>query len=200
MKLLAWPRKHKWLSGIIVAIAAVIIALFVLIPADNRHDKQDFVQARSAIDTIYEDIVASIGRPDDYKNSDTCSSGYSGPYDLITDCEISTDFIYGVKDHQDAIGLSTKIERVIGIHSELLQTRPAPDSDLPNNPAPSNYSDSHITWYKTLDGLNCSYGYVFDRTNDRTKLELKESSKGLKRFSAGISCIGEAKEEYYPHT
>ena len=188
------------LSGVIIIAIVVVAALFVLIPADDRHDKQDFIQARASIDTIYEDIVASIGHPDDYKNSDTCSSGYSGPYDLITDCVISTDFIYGVKDRQDAISLSKKIERLIGIHTEMLQTRPAPDSGIPNSPAPSNFSDSHITWYKTLDGLSCSYGYVFDRTNDRTKLELKKSSKGLKRFSAGISCAGEAKEEYYPHT
>jgi len=186
---------HRKLIAFIVIIALAVGAYFVYQAVALRINKHDFQKARTAIDTIYADIVSKVGQPDDQKIVNNCTrtyqefTGYSAPT-----CHVDTILIYGVKDGANANQQFKKIQNIVSAHADLLKpSRPLSKSitdqfvvDTINHAASDTYS---------LGSLHCVANYVYD-TPDETFLEIKDTSN--KSLQITIGCYGPARQQYYP--
>ena len=188
----AWPWRHKW---IIIPAAFVIAIFFILVyqAVDLRQNRAAFVQARAAIDTIYADIVAQLGPPDNYRRTNSCSRPSQEFEQGPLSCDVSTDFIYGVDNQAQANQLTKQIRSVIH-QSGLLIATPAPRSDIYATPAPSNYVGSENDYFKTVDGLGCSIKYSYDLPQE---IGLKLNNSRKKVFSIAFGCSDYAREQFY---
>lgn len=195
MKLASWPRKHKWLFVLIIAVLAVG-GFFVYEKVALELNRHAFQQASHAIDTIYADIVAQVGQPDNFRRSSQCSRPNQEFEQGPLSCYMDIDFTYGLEDQAEGVNLNNKIKNIIAKHPDLLKPTPEPPSDIQVTPAPSNYSDSALYWYKSDGGLQCTYGYAYDNPN-KTHLKLLDTHAMLKTFYGTVGCAGNAKNTYY---
>jgi len=193
---LGWVRHHKFIS-ILLFLTVLITGLFVYEKVALVLQRRAFQQARIAIDTVYANIVKNVGPPDNSKRQSECSKSYFGAYKLIISCSVNNDFVYGVKNKEDADKLTTKIRMTINEHPELLRTNSAQNTGVDTNPAPGyENTSSSYDYFKTKDGLLCIFKYVYDNPSE-TYLKLQNHDDS-KTFYVTSGCTGNAKEQYYP--
>lgn len=189
-----WARAHKFYS-LLLLITVLIVGIFVYEKVALELNKRAFAHARTAIDTVYADIVKNVGQPDNTALASECSRAHVtfGEGDLT--CSIDTDFIFGVKDEDEATALFKKIQGVINKHRDFKPTRPLSlkitDQTVVNS-AYHTASDEFIS-----AGLPCIVNYVYD-TPREIFLSINDSSK--KPFQIVIGCNGKAWALYYPKT
>jgi hypothetical protein len=191
---LPWMRTHKLIS-LFMFIVLLVAGIFVYERIALELNKRAFAHARSAIDTVYADIIKSVGPPDNSKRSSDCSI-YENEFVVGPDyCNIDTSFIYGVLDEDEATAQFKKIQTVINQHKNFKPTRPLSlkitDQTVVNS-AYHTASDEFIA-----AGLPCIVNYVYD-TPREIFLSINDSSK--KPFQIVIGCNGKTWALYYPRT
>jgi hypothetical protein len=190
---LRWPRDHKLIS-LLVIVVLLIGGYFVYEAVALRMNRHDFEQARTAIDTIYSDIVSQVGQPDDYKKERSCSrpyqefTGYGSP-----NCDVGFSLIYGTQDEVKANAILQKVQSEINMHQVLKHTSQSLSYLTDKFVINANYHASSDTY--SLNGLKCVANYVFD-TPDETTLTIKDNSK--KPLEITFGCYGPARQAYYP--
>lgn len=191
---LSWVGKHKIISAVI-AIVVLILGFFVYLKIDLELNKRAFLQASQAIDKIYADIIKELV-PQDHKRENECSKSFFGSYVERTHCGVSADFIYAVKDRNEADEIASKIRLIVGRYPKVLRSSPAPKSDIIINLAPGDpNTNSFIEYYKS-GSLFCVFKYVFDSPSE-IYLNLPDNADG-RPFYVTTGCSGEAKQTYYP--
>src|SRR6185437_976480 len=91
--------ENKWLL-IPLGLIAVVALGFAYHSYSVWANEKQFSQARSAIDTIYADIVNKVGHPDNFKRTNDCSRPSQEFTQGPLSCSVGTDFIYGVDNEQ----------------------------------------------------------------------------------------------------
>ena len=190
---LPWIRRHKFLS-LLYAIVLLVIGVFVYEKVALELNKRAFAQARTAIDTIYADIVAKVGQPDDYKVSNNCSRLSREFEREPIVCNVNTSFIYGVSNEDEANSLFKKIQGFISDYKTTFKPIKPLSSSITSLLVVNTYYHDAQDYYK-IGVLDCTAKYVYD-TPEETYLQLKESR--LKPFYIRIGCSDWARQEYYP--
>jgi hypothetical protein len=193
MDILAWPKKHKWLSLLILLLIVVIGALAYDAIA-YRLDKRAWFQAKESIDTIYADIIAKVGQPDDYIKYGNCRGfrGELGEENPIN-CEIYTSFIYAVNNQIKVDKLKSDARNIVNSHNDIWLSSQATSQ----NPfIPESEGGPGGDYYITPKNIECNAYYDFTPSFN-TKMKLKDASNGNKQFYISLSCAGHAKGKYF---
>ena len=191
MNILVWPKKHKWLSLLLILLI-IGLSVGVYDAVSYRFDKRAWFQAKENINTTYADIVARIGQPAGHLSHDRCG-GATGPYgeDREILCEVSIAYIYPVVDSSHANKLKAKIRELVNSRSDIwLPSQPTNASSF----IPESEGGPTQDYYKTYMDVKCETFYSFNPPFE-TQLKLKDTSK--KVFYASLSCKGDAKGKYF---
>lgn len=190
---LLWIRGHKIIS-LLLFIVLPVAGFFVYEKVALELNKRAFVHARAAIDTVYADIVAQVGPPDNSKRVIECSTSHvtfgQGPIS----CSVDTDFIYGVSDEGEAVALFRKIQAVISKNKQFKPTKALSLTITDQTVVNSAYHTASDEF--SLDGLQCIVNYVFD-TPREIFLTINDNSK--KPLQVVIGCHGITRAMYYPN-
>lgn len=192
-KSMQFVKTHKLVTALLFL---VVVGLgFWGYQAYAKHaNKVAFEQARSAIDTIYADIVAKVGQPDDNKVSRSCSTVQEVYGDGPLSCDLDTSFIYSVADKNSSDQLRQKIKDVVSLHKAELHPIGVPLS-APGIATTAPGDSSLIRDYYTVRGqIQCVITYVFDPTFD-TPLEKRNLEEKL--YYVDFLCSGPAKATFY---
>jgi hypothetical protein len=186
--------RHKITSAIILVTFLGIAGIFIYQKIALELNKCNFQHARTAIDSVYADIVRQVGPPDDYKVIDLCSRRYQEftGYGNLT-CHIDKSFIYGVGDEAESNNLFKKIQKNIDLNNEFRSTQMRATSITDTLVVSTDYHTASDK-YK-IGSLDCVVNYVFD-TPREIDLSIKEQTK--KPFEITIGCFGPARQPYYP--
>ncbi len=187
-----WPRRHKAANSLML-ILVIVLGIVVYERLALRAHREDFIQARAAIDTVYTDIVAKVGQPDNFRRTSECSRPSQEFGQGPLSCSVGTDFIYGVGSKQQANKLFHQIQGIIGGHSDLfVQTQPLATSITDTLVIRNSYHDAQD--YYSLGGLKCTSKYIYD-TPEETYLKLHKPLPHNLYISLG--CYGRSKANYY---
>ncbi len=189
----SWIKTHKVLT-VLIAISVLAFGVLAYEKITLEQNRRAFIDARKAIDIVYVDIVKQVGQPDNFRRSNTCSRPSMEFQRGPLSCDVSTDFIYGVSNKEEADQLKAKIQAVFKQHGDILIPSPAPPSDIHPIPAPGNNTDSSNDFYKSKKGLDCSVKYTNNRPDE---ISLKLGTGNLKIFSTTTGCGGSARTEFY---
>jgi hypothetical protein len=186
----SWMWRHKLLSLIaLLIIAAGAYAAYNHIQTSSN--KRDFQQARVAIDSVYDNALRSVGKPDNAEVGSDCARSHQEFSGGDLTCYLNTRFIYGVTNESEASRIFKKTQLLV------LKT-PAFKPESISNAIIDSYqvnSVSHAASDKfKLYNLICSINYVYD-TSREIDLSIKDSTK--KPFEVTIGCYGPAKQQYY---
>jgi hypothetical protein len=192
---LIWFRKHKTISALLI-LFILILGLSVYQAVALRTNKHNFEQARVAIDTVYADIVTKVGPPDNYKRTNECSRPNQEFGQGPLSCDVSSEFIYGVEDEQQANNLLKQIQDSTRNHPSLLKPVAPLSSSIPSKFVANTYFHTAVDRYKTASGMGCTVKYAYD-TPLETPLKLIRSSNN-KTFYVTLGCLDWAKSQYYP--
>jgi hypothetical protein len=154
-----------------------------------RKDKEKFEQARTSLDKVYADIVATVGSPDNFETNSSCSRPNQEFGQGPLSCVVQTSFVYGVNDLKAAGDLMQKTQSTLDKSSDFknkIKGAGMPDTLLNS----SSQSDSY-----EVAGIKCSVKYVYDIPRE-TFLKIKDSSQ--KTFQVSLGCPDSAKAEYFP--
>jgi hypothetical protein len=188
-------RRHIKLSGLILIIILGAAGIFIYEKVALELNKRAFQHARTAIDSVYADIVTQVGQPDNFKRTSTCSRSYQ---ELTgygnASCDVDTSFIYGETDSNEATSTIKKIQSVIKSNSRFNQTRPL-SSNISDTLVVNSYYHGAQDFYK-FDELDCTAKYVYDTPAD-TYLALSKSPNRKTLFII-VGCSGLARDQYYP--
>ncbi len=125
---LRWPLQHKWLSLLALVVLGVA-GFFVYQRIALELNRLAFKDAQHAIDTLYADIAAQVGQPDDQKQNYYCG-GFRGEFgEGPLSCYLDTSFIFGVNDKQQSDQFISKIKNVINAKSSF---KPDPKPSAPS--------------------------------------------------------------------
>lgn len=187
-----WARAHKFYS-LFLLIAILVVGIFVYEKVALELNRRAFSQARAAIDTIYADIVAQVGQPDNSKRSNTCSRPNVVFGQGSLSCDISTSFIYGVTNEDQANNVFKKTQQIVGQQKTFKPVMLEPA--ITSAPVGNTIYTSATDRYKAARGIDCTMSYWYD-TPRQTDLEINDKSK--KTFEIMLNCNGWAKDQYYP--
>lgn len=187
-------RPHPKWAWLLLIFFILIIAFFTYHGYSQYADKKKFEQARADIDTIYADIVAKIGPPDNSKKVNDCSRPNQVFEQGPLSCSVGTSFIYGVADENGANEILKMIEIIVGEKPKVFKPVKSLANKLSDTLVVNSYY--HIASDKYTDsGLDCVLSYVFD-TPREIDLALKDDAR--KPLQINVDCTGRAKKEYFP--
>ncbi len=190
---LPWIRRHKFLS-LFCVIVLLVIGVFVYEKVALELNRLAFKSAQHAIDTVYADIAAKVGQPDDYKVSNDCSRSNvefgQGPLS----CYVGTSFIYGVVDQSEATSQFKTIQVLVGLHKDLFKPTKNLSSAITSTLVVDSYYYSAQDFY-SVKNLDCTIKYIYD-TPREIDLAIKDTSK--KPFQVNVDCYGPARDGFYP--
>jgi hypothetical protein len=188
---LGWAWRHKTLS----LFALVIVAAGAYVGYNHvqtSNNKRNFQQARAAIDSVYDDAIRNVGKPDNAEEKSFCSRSHKEFSSGDLTCEVDTNFIYAVSNEEEANNVMGKIQQstytVAGLKKKETAVKKINDFNILNVPY-HTASDSY-----SYNGLNCVIGYVFDTPRE---MDLKVNDDSKKSFEINMSCSGPAKQQYY---
>jgi hypothetical protein len=190
---LSWVKSHKLVS-VLVVLFVLVLGIGVYLRVALEINKHNFAQARKNIDTIYADIVAKVGQPDNSKRTNTCSQHNTEFRVEPRVCDVSTDFIYGVANENDANSMLKKIQGVIATHADLFKPTKPLAASIQDILAVSSYYHVAADSYKSAS-LGCDVNYIFDTPTETT---LDINNKANKPFEISMGCNGQANRPYYP--
>ena len=189
-----WPLRHK-LFSVFILIVLVVAGFFVYQRIALELNRQGFKQARSAIDTVYADIVAKVGPPDNSKRVNDCSRPNEEFEQGPLSCAVNTDFVYEVSDEQQANDMLGQVQGVINQQSSLLQAAKPLSGSIKDTFVARTYYHTTIDYYRTKQKMNCEVSFIYD-TPSEIDLQIK-NPRGLP-LEIGIGCSDFAKAQYYP--
>lgn len=191
MNIPAWPKKHKWLM-LLITLLVIILCALAYDAVSYRFDKQAWDRTSESIDSIYSDVGAKYGQPDDHLARKSCGAA-TGPYGESSDilCEMSVSFIYPASDIFTADKLIANIRNLLNTRSDLQKDK---------SPHVSSFQDESdggptIDYYKTNKGIKCQALYIYDPSFN-TQMNLRKPSN-QKQFYVSLSCVGSARGKYY---
>lgn len=188
---LFWVRFHKFYS-LLLFIVMIVIGVFIYQKIALELNRLAFKNAQHAIDTVYADIVAQVGQPDNSKRSNTCNivrnEFSSGPIY----CFISIDFVYGLSSRQDADRLFNNIQKIVSLHPELFKVVKLTSSIDTTTIGNNIYQATHDSYI--VNGLGCTFSYVYN-TPKLTGLMIKDVQK--KVFQISLGCSSKSRVAFY---
>lgn len=194
MSKLMFARKHKKILFPFVILVIVIGGYIAYDKISLIRNRQAFERARVAIDTIYADIVAQTGQPDNSKRVSNCARSNVALGEGSMSCDVAIDFIYGLADEAAANIILEEIQSVVKNHENLFK---------PIKPLSTSIRDSLVanTLYHTAadnyksGALDCKINYVYDTPRE---ISLKLKNQSLKPLEINVGCYGFARSAYYP--
>lgn len=192
-------RRAKSLSLLLAVVIAVAIALgiFSYNKYSDAQDKQKFEQARTAIDSVYADIVAQVGPPDDRQSTNACNIHKEEFASPSYTCYVETNFIYGLTN-EDRANRQLKIIRASIARSKIFDKKQIMEKALKDRKEVVGIKSrtTHIALDRyQYNRLACTTYYEYDPP-DEIDLKITDSSKIP--FEVSINCDGPAKNLYYP--
>jgi hypothetical protein len=185
----SWIWRHKLLSLIgLLIIAAGAYAAYNHIQTSNN--KRDFQQARAAIDSVYDDAIRNVGKPDNAEEKSSCTRPNQEFTQGVLTCDVNVKFVYGLESESQANDYYIKIQKLIGKHN-FRPSKELGTSVKDSLVIDTTYHSSHD--YYTNSGLGCEASYIYD-TPSQTDLAIKSNKHPLEVL---LSCSGKAKQQYY---
>lgn len=185
-------RAHKILFLLFI-ITLLLAGVFIYQKVAQELNKRAFQQARTAIDSVYSDIVTQVGQPDNSKRNNFCSRPNREFEPGPLSCDVSTSFIYGVEDEDQANAYLKKIQAIISTHSSFKNTKALTSSLKASQVVNSVYHTSDDNY--RISGIDCVVSYVF---NTPREINLTLMDKNKKGFEVSLSCFSDARSQYYP--
>jgi hypothetical protein len=177
-------QRHRSLLKICGLILVIVLLYIAYQQISAILSKKDFNNARSIIDSVYSENVSKFGNPDNFKSINNCEQTNSG-----TNCNVSTSFIYGVGNREQAEAIYKNIQDTIKSHQDLKPTKTLSSSISTTAVGYVGAQDLY-----NLGKLVCSAKYLYDNSQ-ASFLKLKDTSK--KPFYIVIGCTGPAKKKFY---
>lgn len=190
-RLLFWVKSHKFYS-LLILIVLLVAGYFVYDKIALELNKRAFQNARVAIDTVYADIVKEVGQPDDFKHENFCSRPNVTFGEGPLSCDVSTTFIYGVADMDDANRVFKKTQITISTYKKLKPTKPLLSS-ITSVPVGDVIYSSATDYYK-MSGVDCITSYWYDTPR---QIELAINHKNKKPLEISLSCNNWARAQFY---
>lgn len=187
-----WAKSHKLLA-LFLFIVLLVVGIFVYERVALELNKRAFARARTAIDTVYADIVAQVGQPDNSKRSSFCSRPNQTFGQGPLSCNVDTSFIYGVANEDQANVYLKKIQIVINNHKNFKLSKLLSPA-ITSLPVVNSIYSSATDYYKTA-GMECIVSYWYD-TPRQINLVIKDQSK--KSIEISLGCDDLARAMYYP--
>jgi hypothetical protein len=184
--------RFVWFLGV---AALIIVGFLVYQYISTQLNKRDFQQARAAIDTIYADIVARVGQPDNSKRTNDCSRPSEEFTQGPLSCSVGTDFIYGVDNEQQANQLFKQIQAIIAAHPELFKSTKPLSSSITDTLVVNTYYHSAEDYYSRGGNMDCFNKYIYDTPRE---IDLSVINPSQKPLQINIDCSDWAKAQYYP--
>lgn len=191
-------RSHKFISFLIF-IVLLIVGIFIYQKIALEINKRDFQKARSAVDSIYSDIVTQIGVPDNSKHANTCSRPNLTFEEGLLSCRVSISFIYGVSDIGEAASKFALIQKTVN-SNQIFKSTSTPATKIIPLQVGATVSSTALDHY-TIPNTNmvCGVKYIYD-TPSETNLRLLSEGPRLKTFYIIIGCDDWARAQYYPNS
>jgi hypothetical protein len=183
-------KRHFKFSAAIVLLVLLIGAYFVYEKVALEMNKRDFQQARAAIDNVYSEIVHQVGQPDNFKKYNLCDTYKNEFENGPISCNVNVDFIYSVRDEDDANIILKKLQKII-LDNGLIESALA--NFIQDRTVGNSYFHDAIDNYE-YSKLRCVSKYIYD-TPSETYLTVK--NKNRKSFQINLGCAGLAKDNYY---
>jgi hypothetical protein len=189
---LFWFRSHKLLT-LISLLILLLFGFFGWQAYEKHQNKIAFQEARDAIDEVYKDIVAKVGPPAKAKRDNECSRPNHEFTQGRLSCSVSTSFIYGVEDLDEANKKYRAIQSVIKDRSDLFKNDGPWSSQIIDEVEVNSYYHAALDKLKTTSAMRCTVNYVYD-TPREMDLSVDNTNKGLE---TSIVCSDLAKAQYY---
>lgn len=170
------------------------MGVVILKTYQKQQNELAFKEARIAIDLIYEEVVAQVGKPDDSKQTNSCARNFQEWGGGEITCDVGADFIYGVNGRTEATEIYKKIQSIVLSKDNTLLPDSPLSTSIKDELVIDTYYHSAYDSFKTNKGLKCIAKYVYDTPKD-TYLPIPEGEIG---FYVTIGCYGGAKAAYYP--
>jgi len=186
----SWLRVRPKLA----AALFIIVLLILYLPLHSYRaysDTQKFKQTKAAMDAVYADAVASLGRPDNVQSLKNCSK--EGGINPKTICSISINFIYGLSAESQANEFISKIQTIVAKNGHFKATQKLSRA-LSDTLVFDSYSHNGMDKYSGPHHVDCSTKYTFD-TPDEITLSLLDSSKHP--FEVFFSCSSSSVKAIY---
>jgi len=183
-------KSHRLLFTIFLA-ALIALGIVGYAQYQKYENKLAFQDAQRSIDSIYEKVISSVGKPDISRRQNSCSRPSQewtlGPLS----CSLNTEFVYAVNDRSEANEIHMKFQKIISSENQLVAKKLS--KEITDELVINTYYHSAFDSYTTLGGLDCAGKYVFDTPQD----SFLHTSNGKKDLYIAIGCTGPAKIAYY---
>ena len=190
-KIINWFDDHHRLMWLCIAL--LLLSVYLLIHAYRGWaDTRRLHASRAAIDTIYSDVSAKLGQPDDLRATNTCTKQSSLGQDYIL-CSVETDFIYGSANQDQANILMAQIQKVVA-SAHVFKATSKPAASLSNDPVVDSFAHDATDTYRGPYGSACNVKYSF-ATPDEVDLSLRSN---LQPFEVFITCAHRSVRAIYP--
>src|SRR3989344_2898298 len=109
---LFWVRTHK-IYSLLLLVVLLVAGIFVYEKIALELNKRAFANARTAIDTIYADIVKNVGQPDNYKHENSCSRPNQVYGQGPLSCDVGISIIYALSNKDQASIIFKKVQTIM---------------------------------------------------------------------------------------
>lgn len=189
---LPWIRTHKFLA-LLLAIVILIAGVFVYERVALEMNRLAFKSAQHAIDSIYADVVAHVGPPDNSKHENFCSRPSQVYGQGPLSCTVSTSFIYGRANLSDANTSFNQIQNTISKSGLLFPVEL--EANITSAPVANTIYTSATDRYRTREKMDCTVSYWFDTPR---QIDLDIADKSKKSLEVIVGCNDWARLQYYP--
>lgn len=190
---LTWIKNNKLLVFILVLVLATV-TIFIYRAYEKQQNKLAFTEARQAIDSIYTEVVAKVGRPDDFRHTSSCSRNFQEWGGGELSCDTGVDLLYSIDNREQATDLYKKIQAIVLTKNNVFIPNSTLSTSIKDELVVDTYYYSAYDSFKSKKGLACVAKYVYNTPKD-TYLPVPKDKKGL---YVTLGCFGGAKVAYYP--
>lgn len=181
---------------IVLGLIALSLFTYILVirPLQIRHQKQNFDKAEASLDQLYNQIVAKVGKPDQYKKDKVCSyisqEFGKGP----RNCHVSIYLLFENKDSAASTSLMNRVSffSMSQLKSERLNSSLDSFKNYLQIKGPQTFDQK----YSQIGNVQCgiSYSYPVHPTYATIDPIMTKANENLQ---IELACSGPAMAEFY---
>lgn len=208
---LSLPNKKLLIfAGIVLALAVVYGAIWLIHTHAVNADKARFEQANKDVQTVAGQVIAAVGQPADRKDGGKCSYAHQEFSKGPLSCEVYSYLAYGVNSPDDVNAIVQKVDPLAVLHGNPWQFKAVTEkphqfvdgvqySDnfealrnlFDNETKSESYSDTKLT-------MLCGINYLYQNTIASLSGYPSFAISGSQFLLIDMNCGMNAKGSYYP--
>lgn len=177
-----WPK--QWVMVSLAVFLLLVLGYVLFNKYQIAQEKKQFAAAEAGLDTLYADIVKTIGQPTTVKKDVSCNYSSAKGSKGFLRCGTSYYIAYSPSSNEELVRIAEKTQAVLASNPKILVINPPRDRYIKNG---------GFSKVANFDIYNFSKGCVagFDEV-------INQSTQSSKILNIDFVCGGDAKSEYYP--